>query len=185
MNAFLVLKRNADTEYHHQIFFIIDGIDEYEGDHYELFELFSQVAGFESIKILLSSRPIPACVQAFSRFPKLRLQDLTHDDITYYVEDKLGGDSLMQKFEQAQEGATQQLVEGITSKASGVFLWVCDFRSGGFPLSPIPVVKSISRPEDELPPSFVLASFYMMVELVSTHGHAELTLILFLGYSGG
>ena len=52
-----------------------------------------------------------------------------------YVEDKLGGDSLMQRFEQAQDGATQQLVEGITSKASGVFLWVRDFPSGGFPFS--------------------------------------------------
>lgn len=85
------------------------------------------MAGSESIKILLSSRPIPDCVYAFSKFPKLRLQDLTHDDIMHYVEDKLGGDSLMQKFDQAQDGATEQLIEGLTSKASGVFLWVSFF----------------------------------------------------------
>lgn len=42
----------------------------------------------------------------------------------HYVEDKLGGDSLMQKLDQAQDGATEQLIEGLTSKASGVFLWV-------------------------------------------------------------
>lgn len=85
------------------------------------------MADFESIKILLSSRPIPDCVHAFSKFPKLRLQDLTHDDIMHYVEDKLGGDSLMQRLDQAQDGATEQLIEGLTSKASGVFLWVSIF----------------------------------------------------------
>lgn len=42
----------------------------------------------------------------------------------HYVEDKLGGDSLMQRLNQTQDGATDQLVEGLTSKASGVFLWV-------------------------------------------------------------
>ena len=45
----------------------------------------------------------------------------------HYVEDKLGGDSLMQKLDQAQDGATEQLIEGLTSKASGVFLWVSFF----------------------------------------------------------
>lgn len=83
------------------------------------------MADFESVKILLSSRPIPACVQAFSKFPKLHLQDLTRDDIKHYVEDKLGQDNLMQRLNQVQGGATSQLVESLTSKASGVFLWVC------------------------------------------------------------
>ena len=46
-------------------------------------------------------------------------------------------------------------------------------------------MKSISRPEDELPPSSVITNFCLMVKLVSTHGHAELTPILLLGYSGG
>ncbi|KAM0805354.1 hypothetical protein BDR22DRAFT_785401, partial [Usnea florida] len=104
--------------------FIIDGIDEYEGDHHAISELFSHVADFESIKILLSSRPIPACVQAFSKLPKLYLQDLTRDDIKHYVEDKLGQDKLMQRLNQVQGGATSQLVDSLTSKACGVFLWV-------------------------------------------------------------
>lgn len=107
-----------------KVYFIIDGIDEYEGDHTELLELFSQVVDSETVKILLSSRPIPACVRAFSNFPKLRLQDLTHPDVMIYVEDKLGQDLLMQKLDIAESGAAAELVHGITSKASGVFLWV-------------------------------------------------------------
>ena len=107
------------------ICFVIDGIDEYEGDHDEISELFSQVANFESVKILLSSRPIPACAQAFSKFPKLLLQDLTHDDIMHYVNDKLGRDFSMKRLNRAERGATQRLVESLTSKATGVFLWVC------------------------------------------------------------
>ena len=87
-------------------------------------ELFAHVADFESVKILLSSRPIPACVQAFSKFPKLHLQDLTRDDIKHYVEDKLGQDILMERLNRVQGGATSQLVESLTSKACGVFLWV-------------------------------------------------------------
>ena len=83
------------------------------------------MAEFESIKILLSSRPIPACVQAFLKFPKLLLQDLTRDDIKHYVEDKLGQGNLMQRLNQVQGGATSQLVESLTSKACGFFLWVC------------------------------------------------------------
>ena len=45
----------------------------------------------------------------------------------HYVEDKLGGDSLMRRLDQAQDGASEQLIEGLTSKASGVFLWVSIF----------------------------------------------------------
>lgn len=81
-------------------------------------------ASSDSIKILLSSRPIPPCVQSFSACPKLRLQDLTSDDVKRYVEDKLGRDALMRKLEKADRAVTLQLNNGVTSKASGVLLWV-------------------------------------------------------------
>ena len=108
-----------------KIFFMVDGIDEYEGDHNEICDLFSQATTTSnSIKILLSSRPIPSCVHAFSSFPRLRLQDLTYPDIEYYVEAKLSRNPLTHKLEAAEPGTTPELVAGITSKASGVFLWV-------------------------------------------------------------
>lgn len=39
-----------------------------------------------NIKIVISSRPIQPCVQAFSRIPKLYLQDLTAGDIKTDIE---------------------------------------------------------------------------------------------------
>ena len=107
-----------------KICFVVDGIDEYEGDSADLGVLFSEAITSASIKILLSSRPTPACVRAFSDFPKLRLQDLTRKDISRYAREMLAKDPVMQKLEAAEQGATRCLVTGIAEKANGVFLWV-------------------------------------------------------------
>jgi hypothetical protein len=107
-----------------KICFLINGIDKYHGDHNEITELFHQATTSDSLKILLSSRPIPACIQAFSKCSKLRLQDLTHNDVRSYVEDELARNPLMLGLEEAEKGATSQLVNGITKKAAGVLLWV-------------------------------------------------------------
>ncbi|MCJ1382575.1 hypothetical protein MMC17_005688 [Xylographa soralifera] len=107
-----------------KVFLLVDGLDEYEGDHNELSDLFSEATTSDSVKVLLSSRPIPSCVYAFSKCPKLRLQDLTYNDVEHYVREQIAGDPLMQKLEFADSGATLELINGITSKASGVFLWV-------------------------------------------------------------
>jgi len=72
-----------------KIMFIVDGLDEYSGNHNDICELFSQIEGSPSIKVLLSSRPIPVCVERFREFPKLRLEDLTWNDIKKYTEDRL------------------------------------------------------------------------------------------------
>jgi hypothetical protein len=103
---------------------IIDGLDEYDGDYTELCDLFTQVAASPHLKIVLSSRPIPACIEAFSHCAKLCLQDLTYDDIHLYVESKLGSHPNIHKLEALEGPATTNLVENITKKASGVFLWV-------------------------------------------------------------
>ena len=79
---------------------------------------------YKGIKISLSSRPIPACVCAFNDLPMLRLQDLTADDIRKYASDTLCQDKLMRKLEAVSPSSTNQFMEEITLKASGVFLWV-------------------------------------------------------------
>jgi hypothetical protein len=93
-------------------------------DYDEIYELFSEITSHSSFKIVVSSRPIPACVEAFSKCAKLRLQDLTHDDIMLYVKDKVVNHPLMRRLDDMKEGASDQLTKEITSKASGVFLWV-------------------------------------------------------------
>ncbi|KAK4454899.1 hypothetical protein QBC34DRAFT_103512 [Podospora aff. communis PSN243] len=116
------LVQNMPDDLH--ICFLVDGIDEYTGDHNEICDLFLEVTKHARIKALLSSRPIPACVHRFENCPKLRLQDLTREDIELYVQDHLGEHSLMNRMEHAEPGTTTALITKVTDRASGVFLWV-------------------------------------------------------------
>ena len=107
-----------------KICFIVDGLDEYTGDHTDICELFDRISQSPSIKVLVSSRPIPACCHWFSKCPQLQLQDLTRNDIAQYVEDKISHHPVMVKLEAIETGITSRIINEITSKASGVFLWV-------------------------------------------------------------
>lgn len=69
--------------------FLIDGLDEYDGDSLEISKLFRVLSSCSNVKICLSSRPLLAFEHHFDRFPNLRLQDLTVGDITRFVRDKL------------------------------------------------------------------------------------------------
>jgi hypothetical protein len=103
---------------------IVDGLDEYDGEQDDLSDLFTRLEHSSVVKALISSRPTPTYVAAFDQFASLRLQDLTHDDIGRYVKEKIAANSLMVKLEEIETGASSQLVAGIQSKASSVFLWV-------------------------------------------------------------
>ena len=116
----------SNTPQETRICLFIDGLDEYDGDHNEVSELFTSTTASDAVKFVVSSRPIPACVAAFWGCPCLRLQDLTAGDIAEYAEGKLSNHKLMQRMEAIPSGlgTTAELVESITSRASGVFLWV-------------------------------------------------------------
>lgn len=120
--AFLSFTKNIPRDL--KLCFMVDGVDEYSGDYNEICDLFLEVTKSHSIKAILSSRPIPACVYRFDDAPKLRLQDLTYKDIQRYVWDKLGQHPLMNRMERANQGVTSRLVDMITTRANGVFLWV-------------------------------------------------------------
>lgn len=107
-----------------KVCFFIDGLDEYHGDRDELASLFAQATRSDRLKIALSSRPIPACVYAFGNYPKLRLQDLTFQDVWHFASDQLTQHPLMQRMELLTPGAAKELVTTIAAKSSGVFLWV-------------------------------------------------------------
>ncbi|KAI9150192.1 Urea amidolyase [Paramyrothecium foliicola] len=107
-----------------KVCFLVDGVDEYSGDHNELCSLLLDITRCSSIKAIVSSRPIPACVYRFEHCPKLRLQDLTKSDIQQYVREHLGLHRLMTRMEAAMPGISQRLVDEITTRADGVFLWV-------------------------------------------------------------
>jgi hypothetical protein len=153
-----------------KICYLIDGVDEYLGDHNEIAELFQQATASESVKILLSSRPIPACFQAFSNCSTLRLQDLTQQDIKHYVHDELAENPLMLRLEAAERGCTSRLVDGITHKAAGVVLWVVlvvrNLRSG---LQDYDTSAELQRKLDELPPTLEKLYAHMLGSMSSRH----------------
>lgn len=101
--------------------FLIDGIDEYDGDPSIIVDLVSSLSHYKTVKFLLSSRPIPVCVDNFSDFPMLRLQDLTYDDIRQYAEGHLMPRLQKRAHRPAEYGA---LVDQIVEKSCGVFIWV-------------------------------------------------------------
>jgi hypothetical protein len=100
-----------------------NGIDEYDGDHADLIDHLVTASKSEVVKLVLSSRPIPVCLSAFLICDSLRLQDLTFQDISRFVTDRLSGHALMRRIEQLERGATERLTSEITRKASGVSLW--------------------------------------------------------------
>ena len=106
--------------------FFIDGLDEYEGEgsHIELVDCLQSLAAPSNVKICASSRPWLVFEDAFSKLPSVRLQDLTFDDISYYVADRLGSDLRMKKLCGDEPEEAPKLMEEIVTKAHGVFLWV-------------------------------------------------------------
>ncbi|MCJ1356117.1 MAG: hypothetical protein MMC33_006111 [Icmadophila ericetorum] len=107
-----------------KIFFFVDGLDEFDGDLVVICKLLRQLSANPMFKILVSSRPIPACLEVFQGFPSLRLQDLTYDDIKSYVIDNIGEHQRLAILRAEEPDAAEELVQSILSKASGVFLWV-------------------------------------------------------------
>jgi hypothetical protein len=103
---------------HFRIFFLIDGIDEYEGDCLELTDLIMTTASTH-VKFLISSRPTTACTDAFHSLPSLQLHDLTRDDMRSYCEDLLG-----KKLNRRGGSEWLSLIDELVDKSSGVFLWV-------------------------------------------------------------
>jgi len=106
----------------HCFCFFIDGLDEYEGTYQEdckaMVELLRSWTEFApaDVKICVSSREYNVFMNAFSPNRRLRLQDLTQKDMEKYVQDKLR--------HIPDEANITSLVNSITEKAQGIFLWV-------------------------------------------------------------
>jgi hypothetical protein len=72
----------------------IDGIDEFEGDHRDM-SLFLLSIVSSRVKLVISSRPLNACLAALSDCPTMRLQDLTRKDMEAYVHGELSSHRLI------------------------------------------------------------------------------------------
>lgn len=133
--------------------FFIDGLDEFDGEHREIASLMTHLSQFPHVKLCLSSRPLMVFEEEFEDYPKLSLQDLTVDDIRFYVQDKLNEHKRMSVLQQREPVLTQQLVSEIVHKSSGVFLWVSlvtkSLLNG---LTNMDNIADLKRALQELPP---------------------------------
>jgi hypothetical protein len=108
----------------HRLCFFIDGLDEYDGDsldHWELANSLQNWASSTDIKICVSSRPHTEFMHTFSDSPKfrLRLHELTRNDISLFVSAMFEGDT---NFDRVKD-VYMNLVRDIVGTANGVFLW--------------------------------------------------------------
>lgn len=122
INAFDLLFQKVGTELRFCLF--VDGLDEYDGDPFDIIDLFMRISKSPYVKLCLSSRPLYDFVKAFRAFPTLRLQDLNFNDIKQYVDDKLGANHQMQELQHKEPEQAPKLSQEIIDKADGVFLWV-------------------------------------------------------------
>jgi hypothetical protein len=121
-NAFsLLLRQNVVNT---KICFMIDGVDEFDGDHAEIVKILQDVVKFRGVKICLSSRPLRVFQRALNNCTGFRLQDLTEDDIRDYIAGNLHQNPDMIDLMRNENRRATQLTKKIMEKASGVFLWV-------------------------------------------------------------
>lgn len=106
--------------------FFIDGLDEYSGIHTDLVDLLDSFAKSDCIKICVSSRPWPEFREAYGAMPyRLCIHEFTRPDIHSFAHGRLTENPRFEALrkENSVEEA-DQLVEEITARAEGVFLWV-------------------------------------------------------------
>lgn len=101
----------------------IDGIDELDGNHRDM-ALFLRSLTSHHVKIIVSSRPLNECLATFYNSPTLRLQDLTRNDMTSFVQNEFLSHHLVVRLMEQLPRKALRIAEDIVEKAEGIFLWV-------------------------------------------------------------
>ncbi|GAD92852.1 conserved hypothetical protein [Paecilomyces variotii No. 5] len=109
----------------HRLCFFIDGLDEYEGEsleHWELARSLQKWAQSQDIKICVSSRPHTEFMETFSDdlSHRIRLHELTQGDMDRFCRSAFEKDVMFDRI----RGVYEELVTEIVRRAEGVFLWV-------------------------------------------------------------
>ncbi|KAK4900950.1 hypothetical protein LTR27_002133 [Elasticomyces elasticus] len=110
-----------DTEF----CFLIDGLDEYAGDHQELINDLNKMAASSAIRLCVSSRPWNAFQDAYGADSAnhIILEDHTHADIEHYVRSTLMKDLRFVDLVR-RDGSAGELITEICERSQGVFFWV-------------------------------------------------------------
>ncbi|SPO04031.1 related to small s protein [Cephalotrichum gorgonifer] len=180
MFAFATLSHGLESMRHYCFF--IDGLDEYSGKCQDGVAFIKNLYRSPRIKVVLSSRPIPPCVEAFSTMPKLRLQDLTGGDVANYVEDTLGSHPYMATLKAIDPSGAASILDGLANRASGVFLWIvlaCRSIIDGF--GSFDSVEELQARVQELPPELE-DLFQHMLNQIDPRYHSQAAKILKVSY---
>jgi hypothetical protein len=103
--------------------FLIDGLDEFDGEPKEIIDLIIDTAG-PNVKMCVASRPWLPFEDAFQHKPNLLLERLTHQDIMHYVHGHFHEHEHYKQLKIMEPAADSVLLSNIVNKAQGVFLWV-------------------------------------------------------------
>ena len=104
------------------LYFFIDGLDEFVGDEDDLIALVRLMHQTPRVKVCVSSRPEQVFRLGFAQSPQIRLQDLNYLDMKKTVEDTLH--PILNRHFPEQETDIEILIDDIVRKAQGVFLWL-------------------------------------------------------------
>ncbi|KFY47630.1 hypothetical protein V495_01894 [Pseudogymnoascus sp. VKM F-4514 (FW-929)] len=109
-----------------KLFFLIDGLDEFEEDHEDLVIIFRDITHLSKgrSKICLSSRPWVIFEDSFRACAGLKMQNLTYKDIEIYVNERLYENPAFQRLAEEEPEEMSELIRELVQKADGVFLWV-------------------------------------------------------------
>jgi hypothetical protein len=116
-----------------RLFFLIDGLDEFSGDHQDLIESLQELNNSPAIKICVSSRPCVVFESAYGSnvHCSMELHELTVRDIDIYIATRL--ESLLYPGLLTGD-ELKTLGNEVRTRAKGVFLWVTlairDLRRG-------------------------------------------------------
>ncbi|RDW89694.1 hypothetical protein BP6252_01726 [Coleophoma cylindrospora] len=127
-----ILEQNIRTIH---IAFFLDALDEYNGPPSTVIEVVRLIVKAQKspttktkLKLLFSSRPWNAFLDAFKDIPSFSIQDFTQGDIDRFVKGKFkespSAQELLEAYDPPEPNEAQDLVEEIVAKAEGVFLWV-------------------------------------------------------------
>lgn len=102
------------------IFLLVDGLDEFEGDKFQLCRVIREIASQE-FKVCVASRPDPPYPDAFRDVSTIRMDRLNEPGIFSFTND------MMMEFWRPKDTFHHQkildLSQEITARAKGVFLW--------------------------------------------------------------
>lgn len=123
--AFAKLLQLSDAEKYRFVFFI-DGLDEHEGDnvtHARLANLLASRAPLANVKIVCSFRPYTVFLDVFRETGTIvEFHKLTRSDIASFAKSRFESSLASAKMLPAQRNCVA-LVDDITTRAEGVFLW--------------------------------------------------------------